>query len=183
VLPLNGIQIDDTGRKVVFPNIKNKFRFVTVSLLLASLVTVISSASAAPDPDDLVFSLDVAACENRGAEWGPAFTEYQINSSPEVPWPGDAPISARQGDTVEITVALNWDPGTDDCGDTFGVSQTGTYAAAFVFPVGYDVVSSTSTVVGLTAETYDSNSFDLPAETPEGIGLVTYQLTWTPGPS
>jgi hypothetical protein len=183
VLPLNGIQIDETGRKVVFPNIKNKFRFVTVSLLLASFITVISSASAAPDPDDLGFSLDVAACENRGAEWEPAFTEYKINTSPEVPWIGDAPISTRQGDTVEITVALNWDPGTDDCGESFGVSQTGTYDAAFVFPFGYTVLSSTSTVGGSTAETFDSNSFDLPAETPEGIGLVTYQLTWTPGPS
>ena len=183
MLPLNGIQIDETGRKVVFPNIKNKFRFVTVSLLLASFITVISSASAAPDPDDLGFSLDVAACENRGAEWEPAFTEYKINTSPEVPWIGDAPISTRQGDTVEITVALNWDPGTDDCGESFGVSQTGTYDAAFVFPFGYTVLSSTSTVGGSTAETFDSNSFDLPAETPEGIGLVTYQLTWTPGPS
>jgi hypothetical protein len=184
VLPLNGIQIHDTKRKIVFPNIKNKFRFVTVSLLLASLVTVISSASATPAPDDLSkdlgFSLDVAACENRGAEWEPAFTEYKINTSEGVPWIGDVPISTRQGDTVEITVALNWDPGTNDCGESFGVAQTGTYDAAFVFPLTYTVSSSTSTVGGLTVETFDSNSFDLPADTPEGIGLVRYQLTWTP---
>ncbi len=180
VLPLNGIQIHDTKRKIVFPNIKNKFRFVTVSLLLASLVTVISSASATPDPDDLGFSLNVAACENRGAEWEPAFTEYRINTSPGEPWIGDVPISTRQGDTVEITVALNWDPGTDDCGESFGVGPTGTYDAAFVFPFDYLVLSSTSTVGGSTGETFDSNSFDLPTDTPVGIGLVTYQLTWTP---
>jgi len=34
------------GRKVMFLKIKNKFRFVSISLLLASLVTIVSSASA-----------------------------------------------------------------------------------------------------------------------------------------
>ena len=48
------------GRKVVFPFIKNKFRFVTVSLLFTSLVTVVSSASA--EEEVLNFSITVEDC-------------------------------------------------------------------------------------------------------------------------
>ena len=72
MIPLNDFQIDDTGRKVVFPNIKNKFRFVTVSLLLASLVTVVSSASAEEEVV-LDFDVHVTSCTDGGspASWNP----------------------------------------------------------------------------------------------------------------
>jgi hypothetical protein len=72
VLPLNGIQIHDTKRKIVFPNIKNKFRFVTVSLILASLVTVVSSASAEEEVV-LYFDVQVTSCTDGGdpASWAP----------------------------------------------------------------------------------------------------------------
>jgi len=55
------------GRKVVLLKIKNKSRFVTVSFLLASLVTVISSASAVTEPEPggertLTFDFTVEDC-------------------------------------------------------------------------------------------------------------------------
>jgi hypothetical protein len=183
MLPLNGIQIDDTGRKVVFPNIKNKFRFVTVSFLLAIMATAISSASAAPDPDDLSFDLSISACANSAADWAPAFREYQINESAVQEWYGLTPILAQQGDRVTIFTNLNWTLGSDDCGATLAVNQTGTFSAEFV---GLDgTYFPTSTTMSPASDTEVSNYFDIPdnaAITNGEINLVeaTYRLTWTP---
>jgi hypothetical protein len=110
VIPLNDLQIDDTGRKVVFPNIKNKFRFVTVSLLLASLVTVVSGASAEPDPDfisprtgsDLAFTVDVTSCSEGGffAYWTPSITS---DLRVEVEAGGSSTVTALTGLTDGVT--------------------------------------------------------------------------------
>jgi hypothetical protein len=66
----------------VLRKIKNKSRFVTVSFLLASLVTVITSASAAPEPEPepggtrtrtLTFDFTVEDCSDADepATWNP----------------------------------------------------------------------------------------------------------------
>ena len=116
MLPLNGIQIDDTGRKVVFPNIKNKFRFVTVSLMLGSLVTVISSAAATPPDPDLEFTLSITSCGDSAANWSPDFESYYLDSASPTLWTGTTPISAPQGSSVNFTVDLGWIEGSTDCG-------------------------------------------------------------------
>jgi hypothetical protein len=183
VLPLNVIQIHDTKRKIMFSDIKNKFRFVTVSLMLAIMATAISSASAAPDGDDLSFDLSISACANSAADWSPAFREYQINDSATEDWYGATPILARQGDRVTIFTNLNWTLGSDDCGATLDINQTGTFSAEFV---GLDVTYfPTSTTMSPASDTDVSNYFDIPDIAPitDGeINLVaaTYRLTWTP---
>ena len=114
MIPLNDFQIDDTGRKVVFPNIKNKFRFVTVSLLLASLVTVVSGASAEPDPDfisprtgsDLAFTVDVTSCSEGGffAYWTPSITS---DLRVEVEAGGSSTVTALTGLTDGVTSCVD----------------------------------------------------------------------------
>ena len=83
------------GRRVVLLKIKNKSRFVTVSFLLASLVTVITSASAVPEPEPggtrtLTFDFTVEDCSDADepATWNPrmdsAPTTVQSGSGEEV---------------------------------------------------------------------------------------------------
>ena len=66
----------------MIPFIKNKLRFVSVFLLLASLVTVVSSASA-EDAAGMDFSFNVQDCTANAAIWSP-----QIQNDGQNVYPG-----------------------------------------------------------------------------------------------
>lgn len=173
MLPLNGIQIYDTKRKIVFPNIKNKFRFVTVSLLLGSLVTVISSASAEEVSGPIAFSFDVTDCTVMDSDpyWGPSFdaaTDSQLVD------PGDLNI------TVTALTGLN--DGYTDCLDG-SMDVTGTVTSTLEITGAGDWNESTDcpgptgcgAIEGFTVNGY----FDVPAES-SGTYNGAISLTWTP---
>jgi hypothetical protein len=93
------------GRKVMFLKSKNKFRFVTVSFLLASLVTVISSASA-DTTEDVFIPFEVEApvdCSDDDvpASWMPENISGAIVVNP--------------GDSVTVSVNPNFENGITDC--------------------------------------------------------------------
>ena len=67
------------GRRVVLLKIKNKSRFVTVSFLLASLVTV-SSASA--EEAGMDFSFTVQDCTDNAATWSPQIQNDGLTVDP-----------------------------------------------------------------------------------------------------
>ena len=169
MLPLNGIQIDDTGRKVVFPNIKNKFRFVTVSLLLASLVTVVSSASAA-SPDDFDFDINVTGCtETDFADWSPSVADVLVNA----------------GATGTATLTTGFDDGVSVCGGTLPVD--GTVSASLSIsqastPVtGWNIFvrDCSSFCPASEAITEISGTFDVPLDA-AGSYSGTFSVNWMP---
>ena len=89
----------------MFLKSKNKFRFVTVSFLLASLVTVISSASA-DTTEDLFIPFEVEApvdCSDDDvpASWMPENISGAIVVNP--------------GDSVTVSVNPNFEHGITDC--------------------------------------------------------------------
>jgi hypothetical protein len=173
VLPLNGIQIDDTGRKVVFPNIKNKFRFVTVSFLLGSLVTVISSASAAPD-GDVDFSFDVTDCSESDTEATMTPTLDSNTLSLEVGESGT--VLVRYGFMDGTTTCTGTDPGYTDHlvdGDviTSLVITGGDFSESTDCDGGCGITSADSTVSG----TYTVPSVGVGSGTYYGV----FSLTWT----
>ena len=89
----------------MFLKSKNKFRFVTVSFLLASLVTVISSASA-DTTEDVFIPFEVEApvdCSDDDvpASWMPENISGAIVVNP--------------GDSVTVSVNPNFENGITDC--------------------------------------------------------------------
>ena len=91
------------GRKVVFLKIKNKYRFVSISLLLASLVTVVSSASA-----DETFTVEIpftvagdCSLADELATWSP------INATGE--------LRVNPGDSVTVVADPQFLDGRTDC--------------------------------------------------------------------
>ena len=118
------------GRRVVLLKIKNKSRFVTVSFLLASLVTVISSASAVPEPEPetggdrtLTFDFTVEDCSSADepATWNP-----RIES---------APITVQSGSAEEVfSVLTRLQNGVSGCDDG-SMDVNGAITALFtIFP-------------------------------------------------
>ena len=174
------------GRKVVFLKIKNKFRFVSISLLLASLVTVVSSASA-DETGEFAFDLTVeCAGSTPSGSWAPVLEKWSISGVDNiVSFPSGYlpafPISARPGQTVEIQIFLNWEDGTDCSGTT--VPVTGEFSGIFVgLPTGYANDSSGLIVeeVGYAPDTEINDFFDIPVDAPNDVISGSYQLTWTP---
>ena len=175
------------GRKNMFLKIKNKFRFVSISLLLASLVTLVSSASAEEETGGFDFVLNVAcAPEQSSASWEPVLDTYFVDSREEfVEFPsGYLPamsISALPGQTVEIQIFLNWEAGTDCSGTT--VPATGEFSGIFVgLPAGYTSIGSDNIVAKVlpvsNTEIYDS--FEIPDDALPDVISGSYELTWTP---
>jgi len=175
VLPLNGIQIDDTGRKVVFPNIKNKFRFVTVSLLLASLVTVISNASAAPDPDvDLPFNFSVTDCSDSDTDpdWSPTIDSMLTDTSVEV------------GETGGVSVIYSFLDGMTSCMDPGYLDHlVGGNVSTSLVITGESWGASTECDESCGVTTADigvSGTYTVPSDA-GGPYSGVFSLTWTPG--
>lgn len=157
--------------------IKNKSRFVTVSFLLASLVTVISSASA--DTEDLSFELTVESC-GVPADWAPSVNSYVADN---VLHGVDGPInfSAQPGSTVEMEIGLYWTDGFVDCGSP--ESPTGNVTGVFQgLPAGF-FNDESFTIVSKTVDAGTStinDYFDIPSEALAETVLGSYELTWTP---
>ena len=160
----------------MIPFIKNKFRFVTVCLLFASLVTVISSASA----ENLDFELTVEDCGNRDPDWEPAVNSYVADNVLNGV-DGPISISAAQGSTVEMEIGLRWIDGIVDCGTPVGPdgNVTGIFRN---LPLGFSNNAENSisgqTVPAGTATINDY--FDIPPGANPGIISGLYELTWTP---
>ena len=175
VLPFKGIKIHDTKRKIVFPNIKNKFRFVTVSFLLGSLVTVISNASAAPD-GDVDFSFNVTDCSESDTEATMTPTLASNTLSLEVGESGT--VLVRYGfmdgtTTCTLTDPLYTDHLIDDNVTTSLVITGGDFSESTDCDGGCGITSTDLDVTGY---------YTVPSV---GVGSGTYygvfSLTWTPG--
>jgi len=173
------------GRKNMFLKIKNKFRFVSISLLLASLVTLVSSASA-EETGEFDFQLNVECAETSSASWAPVLDRYFVDSREEIIiFPsGYSPafsIIAWPGQTVEIQILLNWEAGTACSGTT--VPATGEISGIFVgLPDGYTSIGSDNIVAKVlpvsNTEIYDS--FEIPDDELPVVISGSYELTWTP---
>jgi hypothetical protein len=161
------------GRKVMFLKSKNKFRFVTVSFLLASLVTVISSASA-DTTEDVFIPFEVEApvdCSDDDvpASWMPENISGAIVVNP--------------GDSVTVSVNPNFENGITDCPGS-SLLLTGYVISTLTVPDGW--TSSTECYVeGPVVCTAALEEEDVEGyfTVPSGADLrndyvATFSLTW-----
>ena len=180
----------------MFSDIKNKFRFFTVSFLLASLVTVVSSASAEETPNpclgeggdgdcDLGFDVQVTSCTDGDV---PAFWEPSIDV-------GSTSISVAAGGTGDVVVLTGLTDGYLGCDDERG-DVTGFIDSTFIInnpdPTKdlLDVSRLTTPSCAVPSCNARTSSGPLPsltwtfyldplAESGNYNGDIT--LTWTPG--
>jgi hypothetical protein len=117
------------GRKNMFLKIKNKFRFVTVSFLLASLVTMISSASADDTTQDVFFPFEVEA---------PLPPECSYDDVPATWMPENATgaLVVNPGDSVTVRVDPNFEHGITNCPD-YSLDTTGYVTSTLTVPEGW----------------------------------------------
>ena len=158
------------GRKVVFPFIKNKFRFVTVSLLFTSLVTVVSSASA--EEEVLNFSITVEDCtvSDTPPTWNPTIAT------------GDG-ITVQPGTSENMVTALTgFSDGSTTCGDD-SMAVNGSLASdLLITPNDGDWWENSECLGGCVASEAEESvwgSYRVPAEV-TGPYSGTLTLTWTP---
>ncbi len=152
----------------MFFNIKDKFRFVTVSLLLGSLVTVISSASA--DTQIIDFDIDVTECTETGfASWSPSVADVLVNA-------GDVAATA--------TVTTGFTDGISVCGGTLPVD--GTVSASLSIsrasiPVtdwNIAVTECSASCAASAALTEIDAGFDVPLDADDGLYSGTFTVNW-----
>jgi hypothetical protein len=159
------------GRKNMFLKIKNKFRFVSISLLLASLVTV-SSASAedAIPPAAMDFSFTVQDCTANAATWSP-----QLLNDGESVYPGS--------ENNQITASTGFANGTP-CGAN-SMEVDGSVASTLVITGGEMWTLSSDCVLGSCTASEDlvsvSGYYDVPSDA-VGVYSGRLTLTWTPSP-
>jgi hypothetical protein len=163
------------GRNVMFLKSKNKFRFVTVSFLLASLVTVISSASADTTEDIPVpFTVESASLcsdDDVPASWMPENISGAIVVNP--------------GDSVTVSVNPNFENGITDCPGS-SVPLTGYVISTLTVPDGW--TPSTECYVGgpvvCTADLGEEDVegyFTVPLDAElRNDYVATFSLTWIP---
>jgi hypothetical protein len=158
----------------MFLKSKNKFRFVTVSFLLASLVTVISSASADTTEDILVpFTVESASLcsdDDVPASWMPENISGAIVVNP--------------GDSVTVSVNPNFEHGFTDCPGS-SLNTTGYVISTLTVPDGW--TSSTECYVGgpveCTADPLETDVegyFTVPSDAALQDYFATFSLTWIP---
>ena len=150
--------------------IKNKSRFVTVSFLLASLVTV-SSASAedAGIYAGMDFSFIVQDCTANAATWSP-----QLLNDGEIVYPGS--------EDNEITAETGFDNGTP-CGAN-SMEVNGSVASTLEI-TGFNILTLSSdcdspTCIASEALVSVSGYYDVPSEAVGGVYSGTFTLTWSP---
>ena len=159
----------------MFLKSKNKFRFVTVSFLLASLVTVISSASA-DTTEDVFIPFEVEApvdCSDDDvpASWMPENISGAIVVNP--------------GDSVTVSVNPNFEHGFTDCPGS-SLNTTGYVISTLTVPDGW--TSSTECYVGgpvvCTAALEEEDVegyFTVPLDAElRNDYVATFSLTWIP---
>jgi hypothetical protein len=164
------------GRKVMFLKSKNKFRFVTVSFLLASLVTVISSASADTIEDvvDVFIPFEVEAPVDCSDDDVPA-TWMPENIS--------GAIVVNPGDSVTVSVNPNFEHGITDCPGS-SLDLTGYVVSTLRVPDGW--TSSTEcypgAIVECTADPLETDVegyFTVPSDADlRNDYVATFSLTW-----
>ena len=161
----------------MFLKIKNKSRFVTVSFLLASLVTVISSASAddttEPVTEDVFFPFEVEAPPPECSDNDVPATWMPENATGE--------IVVNPGDSVNVRVDPNFEHGRTDCPD-YSLPLTGYVTSTLTVPE--DWTSSTECHPGTDHciahpdEQELDGSFTVPPEAALGDYVATFSLTW-----
>jgi hypothetical protein len=114
------------GRIVMFLKIKNKFRFVSIFLLLASLVTVVSSASA-DESETVAFPFTVEADSNCSDDDIPA-TWAPRNAT--------GPLVVNPGSEVTVVADPEFEHGWTDC-DGISLNTTGYVTSTIDVPVGW----------------------------------------------
>ena len=158
----------------MFLKSKNKFRFVTVSFLLASLVTVISSASAETTEDILVpFTVEsdsLCSDDDVPASWMPENISGEIVVNP--------------GDYVTVSVNPNFEHGITDCPGS-SLDLTGHVISTLTVPDGW--TSSTECYLGGIVECTASpmeqdveGYFTVPSDAALQNYFATFSLTWIP---
>lgn len=152
--------------------IKNKSRFVTVSFLLASLFTVISSASA-DTTEDVFIPFEVEApvdCSDDDvpASWMPENISGAIVVNP--------------GDSVTVSVNPNFENGFTDCPGS-SLDLTGYVISTLTVPDGW--TSSTECRLGGPVECTAAlgeedveGYFTVPSGAALGDYMATFILTW-----
>jgi hypothetical protein len=164
----------------VLLKIKNKSRFVTVSFLLASLVTVISSASAVPEPEPepggertLTFDFTVEDCSSADepATWNPRMDS--------------APITVQSGSEEEVfSVLTRLQNGVSGCADG-SMDVNGAINAFFEIEPNFGDWWETIDCVPYCAASDNgvikesiSGSYRVPLTSGSHTGTII--LTWTP---
>lgn len=160
--------------------IKNKSRFVTVSFLLASLVTVISSASAVPEPEPggertltFDFTVEVDNCSDADvpASWNPSIES--------------APTTVQSGSVEEvISVLTGLQNGVSGCDDG-SMNVNGSLSSSFTIEPNEGDWWETIDCVPYCAASDDgeireriSGSYRVPLTSGSHTGTII--LTWTP---
>jgi|LakMenE01Jun11ns_1017448.scaffolds.fasta_scaffold9525309_1 hypothetical protein len=166
------------GRKVVLLKIKNKSRFVTVSFLLASLVTVISSASAVTEPEPggertLTFDFTVEDCSDADepATWNPSIES--------------APSTVQSGSAEEVfSVLTGLQNGVSGCDDG-SMNVNGAINASFAIEPNFGDWWETIDCAPYCAASDNgvikesiSGSYRVPLTSGSHTGTII--LTWTP---
>jgi hypothetical protein len=154
----------------VTPFIKNKFRFVTVFLLLTSLVTVVSSASAEDDyfSGGMDFSFNVQDCSLNAAIWSP-----QIQNDGQNVYPGST--------NNTITATTGFANGTP-CGAN-SMEVNGTVDSNLVIDAGGGINLDSECLFDSCLASEDlvsvSGYYDVPND---AVGTYSGRLTltWTP---
>ena len=155
----------------MFLKIKNKFRFVSISLLLASLVTV-SSASAedAIPPAAMDFSFTVQDCTANAATWSPT-----IQNDGLTVYPGS--------ENNEITAETGFANGTP-CGAN-SMEVDGSVASTLEISAPGLWALNSDCVLGSCTASEDlvsvSGYYDVPIDA-VGVYSGRLTLTWTPSP-
>ena len=160
----------------MFLKSKNQFRFVTVSFLLASLVTVISSASA-DTIEDVPIPFEVEA---------PLPLECSYDDVPASWMPENisGAIVVNPGDDVTVTVNPNFEDGITDCPD-YSLDATGYVISTLTVPD--DWTSSTECHPATDHCTADPQEqsvegyFTVPLNAElRNDYVATFSLTWIP---
>ena len=152
----------------MIPFIKNKLRFVSVFLLLASLVTVVSSASAEPEPAGMDFSFNVQDCTANAAIWSP-----QIQNDGQNVYPG-----STNNTITAITGFVNGTP----CGGN-SMEVNGTVDSNLEIDAGGGINLDSQCLFDSCLASVDLESvsgyYDVPMD---AVGTYSGRLTltWTP---
>ena len=157
----------------MIPFIKNKFRFVTVSLLLTSLVTIVSSASA--ESEELGFSFEIPVCTvpDEPPVWSPTID------------PTTDGLTVERGTTRNtVTVLTRFENGYSECaGGSLDVN--GTVLMDIVIAGGESWVTDTDCGLGycMASDSLVSLSgyFDVPSNATRTTYSGTLTLTWNQG--
>ena len=151
----------------MIPFIKNKLRFVSVFLLLASLVTVVSSASA-EDAAGMDFSFNVQDCTGNAATWSP-----QIQNDGQNVYPGST--------NNTITATTGFANGTPCGGNSMEVN--GTVDSNLEIDAGGGINLDSACIFDSCLASEDlvsvSGYYDVPND---AVGTYSGRLTltWTP---